>query len=118
MRGRVPAAPGSPKATDSNLTNNELRFVWTTSKCHTVKIDLQASVVLDRGSSQMWGTSPSSTGNSVIIPAVPKSRYIDYLGDLNIEKLSTILINFLANKASPTIGDLLPGQLRAASSSS
>lgn len=72
---------------------------------------MQTSVVTDRSSSQMF--SPSS---GAIVPSVPTSRSIDYLCELNIEKLSTFLINFLANRASSFNGDLLPAQLRLSSS--
>ena len=112
VRAHTPAMPATTAKGENSSTSNEMRFVWTTSKCHTVKVDLQASVVLDRGSSQMF--SPSSSGS--IVPSVPTSRSIDYLCELNIEKLSTFLINFLANRASAFNGDLLPAQLRLSGS--
>lgn len=95
-------------ATDSNRST-DIHFVWTSQKCHPIKIDLQANVVLDRSNQQMLRDTYRSKHQF----SVPTSRYIDYLCDLNVEKLSIFLINFLANRAANNAGDLLPTQMRA-----
>ena len=118
--GKGQNIPTMTNSSNENVSNtnssnsNELRFVWTTSKCHTIKIDLQANVVLDRSRPSLLSTT-SNPKSSTIAPTIPTSRYIDYLCDLNLEKLSTFLINFLANRAlggSSSLNALMPTQLR------
>lgn len=116
VRARATTPQITKSGSSANSSNsNELRYIWTTSKCHSVKMDLQVSVIPERGGFQMF--DPSTT-TAAIVPSIPTSRFIDYLCDLNIEKLTTFLINFLANRASASNGDLLPAQLRLPSTES
>ncbi|KAH7639311.1 hypothetical protein HUG17_3344 [Dermatophagoides farinae] len=92
-----------PFTNDTN--NNDVHFVWTTEKCHSVRINLQASIVIDRASQQVIGGH--TNGHA------PVSRFIDYLCDLNMEKLNIFLINFLANRAATTASDMIPSVVKA-----
>ncbi|OTF71133.1 hypothetical protein BLA29_000970 [Euroglyphus maynei] len=92
-----------PLTNDTN--NNDVHFVWTTEKCHSVRINLQASIVIDRASQQVIGGH--THGHA------PVSRFIDYLCDLNMEKLNIFLINFLANRAATTATDMIPPVVKA-----
>lgn len=99
-----------PPFDDHGNRSSDFHFVWTSKKCHPVRIDLQASVVLNRSSQQVIPGSVHRDKTNQI--SIPTSRFIDYLCDLNVEKLSIFLINFLSNRAANTALELLPTQLR------
>ena len=90
----------------SNNNNNDVHFVWTTEKCHSIRINLQASIVIDRNNQQVIGGGGGGHHH------IPVSRFIDYLCNLNMEKLNIFLINFLTNRAATTATDMIPPVLK------
>lgn len=107
---------------DGNATStgkNDVHFVWTTEKCHRIKLDVQASIVIDRAYQQIISLKqysfPSQNSQNSFI-SVPTSRFIDYLCDLNLEKFTIFLINFLTNRAASKPSEMIPNSLKTLSS--